>query len=238
MNLRPPGLQPRNVPPPPRRTSPQGVDLLEDRRPPRSCGAGRAWPLLLADHEALLVARHGRGRAGERLVDGGQLAADRPELLLDRAQPALDAGVGVERGEAPVDAVDEVLDALKPLRDRADPAREARCRWPRGCSAPSTPPPAPGPPSRGPRTRASAHGSLAATRGAPWRAARAHPHWRRAGAGPRRRARRRPRPKTLAQQLRRLRAGYVGLPRTDRLFRQPGDFFAPAHGLRGQTRPR
>jgi hypothetical protein len=81
----------------------------------------------------------GTGRAvpGERLVDGGQLAADRPELLLDRAQPALDAGVGVERGEAPVDAVDEVLDALKPLRDRADPAREARCRWPRGCSAPS-----------------------------------------------------------------------------------------------------
>jgi hypothetical protein len=95
------------------------------RRAPRPRDAGRAWPLLLADHDALLVARHGRGRVGKRLVDGGQLAGDRPELLLDRAQPALDTGVGVERGEAPIDAVDEVLDALKPLRDRADPAREA-----------------------------------------------------------------------------------------------------------------
>jgi hypothetical protein len=74
-------------------------------------------------------------------------------LLLDHAQPALDAGVGVERGDA-------VLDALKPLRDRADPAREALDVAGRGmCSAVNATSRA-GPPSRVPRTRASAHGSL------------------------------------------------------------------------------
>jgi hypothetical protein len=43
--------------------------------------------------------RHERGRAGR--APGGWRPAppDRPELLLDRAQPALDAGVGVERGD-------------------------------------------------------------------------------------------------------------------------------------------
>jgi hypothetical protein len=94
-------------------------------------------------------------------VDGGQLAADRPELLLDRAQPALDAGVGVERGDAPVDAV---LDALKPLRDRADPAREALDVAGRGMfSAVNATSRARTAFSRA-RTRASAHGSLVGSR--------------------------------------------------------------------------
>jgi hypothetical protein len=89
--------------------------------PPACASAVRPsprWPtarLLLADLEALLVAGHGRGRAGERLLDGDELACDAPELLLDRAQPALQAGGGVERGESPVEAVDAVLDALEPL---------------------------------------------------------------------------------------------------------------------------
>jgi hypothetical protein len=91
--------------------------------------------------------------------------------------------------------------------------------------------------SRASNARVSARVTSGFSR-APWRAARAHPHWRHARAGPRRRARRRRRPKTLAQQLRRVTAGYVGLPRTDRLVRRPGDFFAPTHGLRGRTRPR
>jgi hypothetical protein len=60
--------------------------------------------------------------------------------------------------------------------------------------------------SRASNARVSARVTSGFSR-APWRAARAHPHWRRAGAGPRRRARRRPRPKTPAQQLRDLRAG-------------------------------
>ena len=49
-----------------------------------------------------------------------ELARERADLVLDRRQARVDAAAG----ERPVEAVDGVLDPLKALGDRAQPARE------------------------------------------------------------------------------------------------------------------
>ena len=93
--------------------------LVQDRR------AGRTPSGLLADPEALLLARDRLGFGRQGLAQRRQLRSDGLQPLLDRAQALVEPGRRGRLGETLVEPVHAVLDSLQALGHRPQPAGEA-----------------------------------------------------------------------------------------------------------------
>src|SRR5437763_15302002 len=81
--------------------------------------SGRA--LLLADREALLRPRHGLGRGSHCLTQRDEVAGYLVDLALERVAAAGTLEARVERPDPLLHPVEQVLDRLEPLGQRAEP---------------------------------------------------------------------------------------------------------------------